>query len=234
MFSEHGRPVFIDTLSFERYREGQGWVAYRQFCQHFLAPLALMRFTDVRLSQLFRVFLDGVPLDLATSLLPASTWLRPSLLAHIHLHAMAQRRFAHRPSAAKGRTNVSRTGLVGLVDHLDAAIRRLSWQARSSEWADYYDSANYSEVAAADKERLVRELVSQIQPGVVWDLGANTGRYSRVCAELGALTLAFDADAVAVELHYQACREQKDGAGVLPLVLDFTNPSRKFPLLSSG
>src|SRR5688572_15818996 len=59
-----GKPVFIDTLSFELYEEGRPWVAYRQFCQHFLAPLALMAYSDVRLSQLFRVFLDGVPLDL--------------------------------------------------------------------------------------------------------------------------------------------------------------------------
>lgn len=32
------RPVLIDLLSFERYEEGNPWVAYRQFCQHFLAP----------------------------------------------------------------------------------------------------------------------------------------------------------------------------------------------------
>ena len=42
----HGRPVFIDTLSFEIYREGEPWVAYRQFCQHFLAPLALIAHRD--------------------------------------------------------------------------------------------------------------------------------------------------------------------------------------------
>ena len=30
-----GRPILVDTLSFERLREGEPWVAYRQFCQHF-------------------------------------------------------------------------------------------------------------------------------------------------------------------------------------------------------
>ena len=38
---DEGRPVLIDTLSLEQYPEGQPWVAYRQFCQHFLAPLVL-------------------------------------------------------------------------------------------------------------------------------------------------------------------------------------------------
>ncbi len=51
----HGRPVMIDTLSLERYVEGTPWVGYRQFCQHFLAPLALMSRNDVRLLELLRV-----------------------------------------------------------------------------------------------------------------------------------------------------------------------------------
>jgi len=68
-----GKPVFIDTLSFEKYQEGSPWVAYRQFCQHFLAPLALMSHRDSRLGQLLRIHLDGVPLDLASKLLPRRT-----------------------------------------------------------------------------------------------------------------------------------------------------------------
>ena len=90
-FRGSAAPIFIDTLSFERYRDGEPWVAYRQFCQHFLAPLALIAYRDERLSQLFRVFIDGIPLDLAATLLPGSTRLRPSLAMHVHLHARAQR-----------------------------------------------------------------------------------------------------------------------------------------------
>src|SRR5262249_54457679 len=93
-----GQPVFIDTLSFETYREGEPWVAYRQFCQHFLAPLALMSLTDVRLNQLLRTNIDGIPLDLAHALLPWRSRLRFRLLLHIHLHARMQRAFADRPA----------------------------------------------------------------------------------------------------------------------------------------
>ena len=57
-----GKPVFIDTLSFEHYVEGDPWVAFRQFCQHYLAPLVLMSFKDIRLNQLFRIYIDGIPL----------------------------------------------------------------------------------------------------------------------------------------------------------------------------
>ncbi len=65
-----GKPVFIDTLSFEIYEPGKPWIAYRQFCRHFLAPLALMGYTDIRLGQLNRSSIEGIPLDLASSLLP--------------------------------------------------------------------------------------------------------------------------------------------------------------------
>src|SRR5688572_30872509 len=66
----NGRATLIDTLSFEIYKEGEPWTAYKQFCQHFLAPLALMSHRDIRLSQLLRVYIDGVSLDLASALLP--------------------------------------------------------------------------------------------------------------------------------------------------------------------
>ena len=46
---QSGRPIFIDTLSFETYREGEPWTGYRQFCEHFVAPLALMSLLDHRL-----------------------------------------------------------------------------------------------------------------------------------------------------------------------------------------
>ena len=95
-----GRPVFIDTLSLERFQEGTPWVAYRQFCQHFLAPLALMSLTDIRLGQLTRTNLDGVPLDLATRLLPWRSRLRFGLLLHLHLHGLMNR---SEPASIDGR-----------------------------------------------------------------------------------------------------------------------------------
>ncbi len=82
-----GQPTLIDTLSFEVYREGEPWIAYRQFCQHFLAPLALMAYVDIRLSQLLRTYVDGIPLDLASRLLPRRTKYNLALATHIHLHA---------------------------------------------------------------------------------------------------------------------------------------------------
>ena len=197
----HGRPVLIDTLSFEKYPAGRPWVAYRQFCQHFLAPLALMAHRDVRLNQLSRLFLDGVPLDLASSLLPARTRWRFSLLSHIHLHARSQKRYADKPVAGKTRP-MSRFALLALLNSLETAVKKLSWRPRGSEWAEYYDHTNYSDQARDLKKNLVADFLQQLNPGHVCDIGANTGVFSRLAAERGIPTVALDIDAAAVEKNY--------------------------------
>ncbi len=220
------RPVLLDTLSFEKYREGEPWVAYRQFCQHFLAPLALMSRRDVRLGQLLRVYVDGVPLDLASRLLPRRTKLSPSLYAHIHLHARFQSRFgdAGAEAAQARRRKISRLAFAGLADNLESTVRKLSWKAAGTEWADYYDETNYTAGAFAEKKRLVAEFLAEARPSTVWDLGANTGRFSRIAAEKAALVVSFDIDPVAVERNYLD-RRNEGSSKIIPLTLDLTNPS---------
>jgi hypothetical protein len=60
---------------------------------------------------------------------------------------------------------------------------------------------------------------------MVWDLGGNDGRFSRVALEAGAgKALCFDVDPVAVEKSYRQVRAHKE-TGLLPLLLDLTNPT---------
>ena len=218
-----GRPVIIDTLSFEKYHEGQPWVAYRQFCQHFLAPLALMSYKDIRLNQLLRIYIDGIPLDLASLLLPFYTWLMFSLLPHIHLHARSQKRFANKIVDTK-RYKVSRLSFLGIIDSLESAIRKQKWQSHGTEWADYYQGTNYSSDAFAHKEQIVAEFIDKICPKSVWDLGANVGVFSRIASNKGIPTVSFDIDSAAVEKNYLECVRSGE-TDILPLVLDLTNPS---------
>lgn len=221
-------PLLIDTLSFEAYREGEPWIAYRQFCQHFLAPLLLMAEVDVRLAHLGRAWLDGVPLDLASRLLPRGSWLRPGVLLHVHMHARSLARHADTAlaEAKPGAHTVSRTALRGLLDSLRSTISSLRWKPGGTEWADYVETRRYSAESVDHKARLVREYLAAIHPApaMVWDLGANTGEFSRIAAEAGARVVAFDVDPAAVERNYLAAREEKR-TDVLPLLLDLTNPT---------
>lgn len=221
---KNDRPILIDTLSFETYTEGRPWIAYRQFCQHFLAPLTLMSYTDVRLSQMLRIFIDGIPLDLAASLLPARTKLKFSLLAHIHLHAGSQKRHQHNTQKRAADAKVSRMGLTGIIDNLSSSIKKLTWKPHGTEWGDYYDGHNYSDDSLKHKEVLVDKFIDQIKPSAVWDLGANTGVFSRISAKRGIPTMSFDIDPAAVEKNYRQLRKEKE-TNLLPLLLDLTNPS---------
>jgi ribosomal protein L11 methylase PrmA len=218
-----GRATLIDTLSFETYKEGQPWVAYRQFCQHFLAPLALMAFRDVRLSQLLRVYIDGVPLDLASKLLPWNTRLNFGLLTHIHFHAGAQKRYAGEDVKSRG-GSMSRQAMTAMIESLQATVRKLEWKPGGTEWGNYYDITNYSDVAFEHKKQLVRDWTNRLQPALAWDLGANTGVFSRVVSEAAPQVVAFDIDPTAVEKNYRQVKVEKNEK-LLPLLLDLTNPS---------
>jgi ribosomal protein L11 methylase PrmA len=220
-----GKPVLIDTLSFERYQEGEPWVAYRQFCQHFLAPLALMAYTDVRLSQLMRVYIDGIPLDLASKLLPKKTSLNLSINMHIHLHAKSQARYSEvEIDLDKNRRQMQVHQLLGLVDNLASAINKLSWQAGQTDWAEYDQFHNYSAVALQHKQDLVAEFLTQTQSTTLWDLGANIGKFSRIASQQQIDTIAYDIDPGAVERNYLRAVEEGD-EHIIPLISDLTNPS---------
>jgi hypothetical protein len=221
-----GRPVLIDSTSFGRLVPGRPWLAYRQFCEHFLAPLALMARVDIRLGLLQRASLEGTPLDLAARLLPTRTRLSLGLGPHIHLHARAQRRHADAgadgapPTAAR----ISAARLVTLVESLTSTIEGLRWEPSGTAWADYADRTSYDGSATEAKEAAVGAALAAAGGRRAWDLGANTGRYSLLARSLGYSVVALDADPAAVERAYLHVREQGLG-DIQPLLADLADPS---------
>ena len=221
----NGRPILIDTLSLERFQEGTPWVAYRQFCQHFLAPLALLSLVDVRLGQLARANLDGVPLDLASRLLPVRSRLRFGLLLHVHLHGLL-----NRPGRAAEVTEgnhegrFGRNAMLGLIDSLESTVRSLRYRPGRSNWVSYYDDNSYTPDQLAEKSRVVAAFLDRVRPSSVWDLGANTGRFSRLASGRGIQTVAFDLDPDCVEASYREVKDRGE-THLLPLLLDLRNPS---------
>jgi ribosomal protein L11 methylase PrmA len=222
---ERGRPVFIDTLSFEPRKEGAPWVGYRQFCEHFLVPLALMSRVDMDLGSLLRTHLEGVPLELGARLLGRRSWLRPGLLFHVQLHAMAQRRYKDRPpEPGVARRTISTQTVLALAQGLKSVVEGLTWDPGGTEWSDYIADNNYSAEAAGSKRELVAGMLRGRGARTVWDLGANTGEYSRAALTVAERVVAFDLDPAAVERNYRRVRAEGETA-ILPLRMDLTNPS---------
>lgn len=226
-----GAPILIDSLSFAPAQPDRPWEAYRQFCQHFLAPLALAAYRDPRLLLLQREFLDGIPVDLASLLLPARTRLNVGLASHIHLTAGAQKRAARAPRGARPGSEadaraprMSATRQLALLDNLRRTVEGLRWELRPESWSAYTTVTSYEERAAASKRSIVERFLGETSGRWVWDLGANTGTFSRIAAGMGRSALALDNDPSAVEQAYREVR--RDGEkGVLPLLLDLSSPS---------
>jgi hypothetical protein len=225
-----GRPILIDSLSFEVADVTAPWPAYRQFCKHFLAPLALMAHRDPRCGLMLRDFIDGIPLDLAAGLLPGRTRLS-GLLAHLHLHAGADRRVqqaeiqgAADPAATPAKTRaMTATRHEALLDSLRRTVEGLKLEL-GSHWLSYTRQTSYTDAGAASKQAIVERMLAAAGGSLVWDLGANVGTYSSLAAGPGRQVVAFDQDPAVVELLWRNLSAEAR-ASVLPLVMDLSNPS---------
>lgn len=222
------RPVLIDTLSFEIRVPEAPWIAYRQFCQHFLAPLALEARVDIRTGHLLRHYVDGIPLDLASRMLPWSTRFTLWAQLHIHLHAKSITRHAATDTSGAGAIKAARVtdhGLRGLLANLTSIVSNLEWKPPGTEWGRYEETLGYAADDRGAKHQLVAAFVRASGARTVLDLGANAGEYSRVARDAGAMhVVAVDGDPVAVERHFRRLQQGAD-SGVLPLCMDLTNPS---------
>lgn len=228
------QPLLIDTLSFEKLSENRPWKAYGQFCRHFLAPLALMSKTHIDLGFLLRDYIDGIPLDVASRILPWRTRTKFGMLLHLHWHGrmiakhqVTQLRGQAKPfdgPAARDTIHMPTNRLRALLENLRATVASLKPPGGNTEWADYYEDNSYSDQAVREKRELVARFLAAAHSRTVWDLGANTGVFSRLACEQGAFVCAFDIDPSCIEAAYQHA-QQKRLANFLPLRMDLTNPS---------
>jgi ribosomal protein L11 methylase PrmA len=217
------RPVFIDHLSFRRYRDGEYWLAHRQFCEQFLNPLLLQARCGVAFQPWYRATLRGVDgADLA-ALLPWWRKLSPLVLLHVALPAGFQRRPSSAARAAGPRRPLPLPAYRSLLEQLRRGIDALPAPAdRGSPWVDYAANTSYRPEQAAAKRDFVRRYAERSRPAMVWDFGCNTGEYSRVALAGGAgRVVGFDSDPAAVDAAFRAAA----GEPFLPLVMDLTNPS---------
>jgi len=217
------RAVLIDVTSFEIYVPGRPWQAYKQFCQHFLCPLFLMAYRTPDFGHLQKHFIDGIPVDFTSGMLPLRTWFKFSALSHIHWHAGSQKQYQNTKRDIKS-LSISKEKQILLVDNMISAIKSLHLKNHKTAWSHYYCETNYNDAAMLSKKQLVQAFTEKLILRKVVDFGANEGLFSRVFSQKKIITISPDIDPYAVEQNYrQACAE-KDNY-ILPLVVDICNPS---------
>jgi len=221
------RALFIDSLSFRVYKPGAPWDGYRQYCEHFITPLAMAAYGYIGAIKALRANLDGIPLAEAARTLPARARLRRGLAVHLYLHATSRRRYDSRAEDGTKERKVSKLAMSGLISSLEKTVKRLDPPKQTTQWGEYYSDTNYSESAfKAKRETVAKKLMSiKPMPRIVWDLGANDGTFSEIAAAMGIYTLAFDIDPGAVELNFAKERSPVMAGLLLPVLQDLANPS---------
>ena len=221
------QPVFIDIGSFERLRPGEAWSAYRQFCMLFLYPLMLQAYKNVPFQPWLRGKVDGLEPAECAAVMSIRDRFRRGVLTHVVLHARLDRR--HTESDRDVRGELRKAGfrkelIEANVRGLEKTVRRLQWDPPASVWTEYGTTTTYSDADAERKEQIVRAAVESRRWRLVWDLGANDGRYSRIAAANADHVVAADGDAAVVEALYRTLKQESEKR-VLPLVFDVTDPS---------
>lgn len=217
-----GKPILIDSLSFEIYEPGKPWQAYQQFCKHFLAPLTLMHYTDASLIKLLQLYPDGIPLDICSRLLPLQS--RLNLHAYLHIHLAAK--LAGKPQAqhTQKKNHFSTQQLYNLLKGLFQHISKLRPKLAKTTWDDYYSHTILSQTYLAAKKVLVTDFLNQIPGHTVIDWGANDGAFSLLAAQLNKQVIAIDADYNCIDTLYKHCKKQHIHS-ILPLCMDLMAPT---------
>lgn len=220
-------PVFIDIPSFEKLASGEPWVGYRQFCQMFLYPLFLQGYKNIPFQPWLRGNIDGIDPEICNNLLSVRDLLRPGVFMHVCLQAKMQARYASTQKDIK--KDVSTAGfnkklIKNNIEGLRKLIRGLSWKRSSSQWSHYVNEHIYTDSDHEIKKSFVCDVISLQTWNLVWDLGCNTGAFSRIAAENAQYVLAMDADQLAIEYFYQELKKEKISK-ILPLIYNIADPS---------
>ena len=207
------QPVFIDIPSFEPLGTGEPWVGYRQFCELMLYPLMLQAYRGVDFRPWLRGRIDGIPAEQMRRLLSRARPAAAGVLLHVMAQGLLQRRYAGSGRNVRG-TLVDAgfdKGLIARnVEKLTRLVRGLEPPGSATEWSDYDRTHSYDAAEHAAKAAFVERAATTRRWRLAWDLGCNTGTFSRLVEPHADCVVAMDADWMAIERLY--ARERADAA----------------------
>ncbi len=223
------RPVFIDVVSFEPWTEGEPWVGYRQFCSMFLTPLLLRAHLDIDYLPLLRSYIDGIPPTEAVKYFRGIKHIKKGVMSHIVFPAKVENSIAKRErddAPAKQRTSnkQSKAMVIGLVQSLTRLVQKLKIKVKHTDWSKYDKTHSYQEMDFDKKKAFVFKHTSTSPREFVWDIGCNTGSFSKIASEYCSHAISIDGDHDAVEKLYLAEKNKKD-SNILPLTMNIANIS---------
>ena len=223
------RPVFIDRLSFVRYREGELWAGHRQFTEQFLNPLLLRSLFGVCHNSWYRGAQEGISAGDLKRLLKFRHKLSLNVFSHVVLQSAFQSSVSRSDAGREGESVVKaglpRAGFERMLRKLHSWIEGLEpADSGKTVWQDYAGDNSYSDDEAVQKRKFVGDFAAEVRPGTIWDFGCNTGDYCVAALEGGAgYAVGFDFDQGALEQAFD--RAQSQDLPLQTLFLDAANPA---------
>ena len=219
----NGKAIFIDTLSFDFYKENEPWRAYKQFIEHFLAPLLLSHYHGAQSIKLMSNFIDGIPIKMLSSMLPFKTKLNPFLYSNAHLLAKFENRYKEDYSGRQKTLKLSKKGQLDIIKSLYSFIKKLSLK-ENTEWGNYYTKTNYSDDAFNLKSEIIDVWIDKLSVKTLIDIGGNDGTFVRRIKHKFEQALVCDIDNKSIDHCHAKIRTNKE-VNILPFVLDVLSPS---------
>lgn len=218
------KPIFIDSLSFRPYKEGEFWLGHKQFCEQFLNPLLLQKLLGVPYHSWYRGTLEGIPTVELSKLLPWYRGFSWNILTHVMLQAKFQQQSSD-VSAKTKRRQFPKAAFVHMVKGLKNWISKLEIDSNEKTlWQDYDKTHSYNAEEVEAKRQFIEKFVSAEKIQTLWDLGCNTGMYSEIALNAGAHSvIGFDSDQGALNKAVRRAKEKQ--LNFLPLYQDLTNPT---------
>lgn len=218
----NGKLLFIDTLSFEKYNPEEPWIAYRQFCENFLAPLLLMYYSKNSLQPILLAYPEGIPLNIAKSLLPVRSKFSLHIYLHIHFHASLA---AKKKSKDVKKQTFSKQKFLNQISSLEIIINKLKSPVKLTAWSSYYAEASQRNDYLEQKKKIISGWIDTL-PDIekAADLGANDGEFSMLLSSRNIDTVAADFDPYCINKLYYKLKKSGE-KNIHPLIIDLSNPS---------
>jgi len=226
----HGTtPIFIDTPSFTPWESGSPWVAYRQFCSMFFTPLAIHKYLGIDHQAILRSNLNGVDPVQAIKYFTGLNKFRKGILSHVVLPSRVEKHILNKERddvIAHTRKSPKHTKamVIGLVQSMSRLISGMDGQEEKTDWSHYEKTHSYSNAEHSEKSEFITKNISEKSYRLAWDLGCNSGYFSRICEQHCEYVISVDGDHGAIEKLFKSQKESNSNQ-ILPLSINLSNLS---------
>ena len=225
---KNNKPIFIDVLSIDEYREGEYWYAHKQFCENFLNPLVLSAKKGISFNNWFRGNLEGIYTHEIAPLLGIKDFISPTLFFHVYLLNKLEEKSKIDPKKTNNKISslkkFTKKSYQNLLNQLRNYIQDLNNKKTISNWDKYSEKNTYDSKEEEKKLNIIKNFIDKNNPKFLGDLGCNEGRYSEYASKQKKINVVgVDFDLNVLDRAY--VRSKKQNLNFFPIYADFSNPS---------